>query len=63
MQVFISFIRVKSELFFEYGFAKETCVLNDFKTEFPSCETLEISTDKEEFFAEDAYDYLVDNNK
>lgn len=63
MRVFISFIRIGGALVFEYSFSEDSAVMAEFKSEYPTCETLEIFTDKEEFFSDDAYDLLIENGK
>lgn len=63
MRVFISFIRIDGELFFQYSFSEDSSVMEDFKNEYSGCETIETFTDNEEFFADDAYDFLIENGK
>lgn len=44
-----------SDIAFQYSSSKDSELLNEFIEEMPSCSVIEVSTEKEEYFADDAY--------
>lgn len=56
MNIYISYgIGDDGSIAFQYSGSANCSLLNEFRAEVPECKTIIVETDKDEYFAEDAY--------